>query len=745
MADSEQLIDKWKKRLLDLGKRNRLINYRETKRSNIKIITPGIQELYSRLVLKEQQLEFPYIEEEFDESGELSENDFVASGDLFTDRTIREQQKTLRSLRSRAKTAIEEQGVNILYLSLGFLHWKEIDDSNRELVSPIILVPVSLTVESITSPYVLGLHEDEIVVNPTLVHKMENDFGLRIPDFDSDDEDIENYLTNLNSLVSKNGWKVSKDAGLSLLSFLKINMYNDLENNRDKIRANPIVRAWSGDLGGIPKLSEEFNNFDHDNKVKPIDTFQVVDADSSQQDAILYSKKDVSFVLQGPPGTGKSQTITNVIAEGLAEGKKILFVSEKMAALEVVFKRLTQAGLADFCLPLHSHRAKKKEVLEELGRTLNMNKFKLQEDILYELELLKTERDKLNQYNKELHTPYTPLGKTIYDVNGALANLHGVPDIIFSLEKVGGTTQEKLNKYKYLLNEFSRTIGDMSTDYTENPWRSCHVPSVTHELRHDIETHLSKLGPSIKVLADNAYETLEVLGLRFQLSLVSIIGLVEILAVGSKSPTVPVEWFYKRDLAPLFEKAEGYRNLKVEYQELQQTISQNYGPEFFEIPAVELQSNFNSSITTAKKLINSSSYSTEESISNSAISIISDIQVSIEKIDLLNQLSQTGVELLGSKVLENIKDAQGLDKVLESLLSNPKPNPEWFEPDRISLLKRLLPETKKMHEDIQIGINDILSKFDRLIFDLDYSNILKRFRTEYTSILKIFKSQLLTR
>ena len=114
----------------------------------------------------------------------------------------------------------------------------------------------------------------------------------------------------------------------------------------------------------------------------------------------MYAKRNISFVLQGPPGTGKSQTITNIIAESLAEGKKVLFVSEKMAALEVVHKRLSQVGLVDFCLTLHSHHANKKEVLKALDETLNLQKFVLNNEALTDLNTL-SGREKLNLYNQE--------------------------------------------------------------------------------------------------------------------------------------------------------------------------------------------------------------------------------------------------------------------------------------------------------------------------------------------------------
>lgn len=744
MANSEQLLDKWKKRLLDLGRRNRLINYRETKRSSITIISPETQELFERIVLKEEQLEFPYFEEDFrnfeDTDGSFEEP-FSLDGDIRTDRSLSEQQKTLRSLRSRAKTAIEEQGVNILYLSFGFLHWKENDGSDRTLMSPVILVPVSLTLESITSPFKICLHEDEVIINPTLVYKMENDFGLVIPDFDSDEGDVEGYLQSLNKLVSKNGWKATNETSLSLLSFLKINMYKDLENNQNRILSHPIVKAWSGDLSGIKTLPEEFNNFDHDNRVTPKETFHVLDADSSQQDAILYTKLGVSFVLQGPPGTGKSQTITNIISEGLADGKKILFVSEKMAALEVVHNRLTQVELADFCLPLHSHRANKKEVLRELGRSLNLNKIKVREDAIYQLDRLKIERDKLNQYDAELHTPCPPLGKTIYEINGLLADCYFAPDVIFSIDKVGDTTTEQLHEYIYLLNEFSKSINRMSEDYANNPWQGCLIPTLTHELRHDIETKLRHLIFQLRNLAGELDNTESELGLDLKISLDTIIHLIKFLDVAARSPRVPVAWFYQRDMDPLIAKARELNQLKSEYKDLFGELSKKYRPDFFDIPAEELERKFTTSIEVAKKIINASMFSTNESISNSAHSIIANLTFSVAKLDSIVKISRTGTSLLGTKEIEKIQDLRSLEGLTEALLSSPKPTSEWFEPEKFSLVKRILTEARKTYEDIQECTSWILEHYDREIFEIDYHGMLKRFRTEYTSVLKVFSRQ----
>ena len=359
MATIDKKLEAWKNKLLDLGKRNRLLNYRDTKRSNLRIIKPTIYELWESFVVDEKPLEFPYCDDEQISLFENETEDYTEA--VQTNQLIKEQQKTLRSLRDKAKTAMEEQGVNILYLSFGFLRWREDENSAQYFLSPIVLVPVKLTLESITSPFVLGLHDDEITLNPTLLYKLSNDFGIQLPEFDPD-ESIENYLNSIYALTNDNKWEVVYDTGLSLLSFLKINMYRDLDIHKDKIKSNPVVRALTGDVSGVENTYEGINDYDHDAQTVPVDLFQVVDADSSQQDAVLLSKKGVSFVLQGPPGTGKSQTITNIIAECLASGKKVLFVSEKMAALEVVRKRLTAAGLSDFCLTLHSYKDRKSVV-----------------------------------------------------------------------------------------------------------------------------------------------------------------------------------------------------------------------------------------------------------------------------------------------------------------------------------------------------------------------------------------------
>lgn len=736
MISIDLRIDKWKKRLLDLGKRNRLINYRETKRSNINITLPNSVELYRRLIINEEALEFAYqVDDEFDDSGENS-NPPILRGDLETNQSIKEQQKTLRNLRDKAKTAIEEQGVNTLYLSFGFLKWKESAQSEQIINSPLVLVPVMLTLEAITSPFVLKLHEDEIVINPTLAYKLVNDFGIVLPDIDSQEASLESYLEQIREIALKNKWNVSDEVGLSLLSFLKINMYNDLEQNKDILESHPIIRALSGDTSGVVTLPEEYNHFDHDNQTKPIDTYQVVDADSSQQDAILYAKKGVSFVLQGPPGTGKSQTITNIIAESLADGKKVLFVSEKMAALEVVQKRLSQAGLADFCLTLHSHKANKKQVLSELGRTLTLNRFKLTDEALYQLELLKTERDKLNQYKTELHTPCQPLGKSIYEINGRLAKLQEAPDIIFFLDEIGTTTTEQLNRYKYLVGELSNTIGKMKDDYSENPWRGSNVPNVTHELRHDIETYLKVLVPKLLKLAEASNDSMVHIQLQKEATLRMVNQLIEILQIASASPQIPVDWLGQEDILVLSTQAEACKRLKIEYSVLLEELSPKYEEDYFTLPAKEIHNRFLESMVAIKEKVNISKYPGENEIVQ-ALDSLKELLNSLRNgfVTLQEQQARISI-LLGTKQVKTLNEMSAIGSLLQAILENPKPTPQWFDTDKLDILKRVASEARSKHEEVKLEISSILTRFDKEILELDCSAMLKRFKVEYTSIFK---------
>ncbi|MGI6550391.1 MAG: DUF4011 domain-containing protein [Syntrophomonadales bacterium] len=545
-----QKIEYWKNRLLDLGKRNRLINCTLPKsgkrgsRTALLIFEPSLEDLWDILAEGDTTLQFPVpinsYGDEVEES--LVEPDSFDNG-IRTNQSPTETCKTLRSLMKKAKEFTEEKGLNALYLAFGFLNWKENGPEGQDMRSPLILVPVTLSQDSLNDPILLSRLDDEITGNYALEQKLLNDFGITLPHFDEAD-DWHNYLSQVREMCSPLNWKVECDAAqLSLFSFLKINMYRDLEKNADKIAGHCIVRALNGEGFDSGIDCSAISNYNHD-MTEPQDVFSVVDADSSQQDAILLAKRGVSFVLQGPPGTGKSQTITNIIAELIAEGKKVLFVSEKMAALEVVYKRLKQTGLSNFCLTLHSHNAKRREILDQLEVSLKLsrNKVQLQQDAFNKLYQLKEVRAALNAYTQELHTVVAPLGKTIYQVNGFVASYSGYKNIDYIQNGAETFTPELLAQCEAALEELTRIV-DKSGYQQNNPWNGCVLTNVTHEFRQQFLVDALRL-LSLLENGEILYDDIIALTGAANLS-PTYAGTQDISALSAivaKSPEMPFEW-----------------------------------------------------------------------------------------------------------------------------------------------------------------------------------------------------------
>lgn len=777
MASLNIRLEQWKNKLLDLGKRNRLMNYRDTKRSNLRIITPEIYDLWQSFVVDEAPLEFDYYDDDeitlTDINGEA-----IDIRNIITNQTHKEQQKTLRNLRDKARTAMQEQGVNILYLSFGFLKWSESNHSEQFFSAPIVLVPVCLTVESITSPYILRLHEDEIVVNPTLIYKLENDFGIMLPEF-NEEMNLQSYLQLVKELIPQNmKWEIISDVGLSLLSFLKINMFRDLDLHKDKIMDNPVVKALGGDTSALNTDVKDINNFDHDRETKPTEIFQVVDADSSQQDAIIFAKKGASFILQGPPGTGKSQTITNIIAECLAEGKKVLFVSEKMAALEVVQRRLDKAGLDTFCLVLHSYKANKKEVLEELSSVLKMtkNKAAISDEVYQKLTLLQEYKDRLNQYATAMFSKIAPLDKTIYDVNGYVANLQDYEDMIFSFDNILSVDKQKYNRIISLLNRYAETAGEKSDEYTINPWRGTNVTAVSNDLRHNVSFYLDSLNvklaeynPQILTLCQDIMDSRYV-------SFSAIVSVLESLKIAATSPAVPQNW----RLADVVSQAENgiktYSTLQQDLESVIETYISVSSELLGKAPSTNMAclADVESEKSHIEQFVNESCFRDWESkFSISDVqALVTELDTNIDQIDsnkqeilldfsdaILNvdyktmKAKHTGFSL--EKFVTSFNQIADYEKII--LPHKKKASNQNFLIELKNIISLLIlhdtltieiakiTDFAKEHEENQQNIKNIKANlsatFEKGIFNLEYQDILMRFKSDYKSIFKVFNTQ----
>ena len=355
-----------------------------------------------------------------------------------TGETERDLEARLLRTSTLARTSMEEQGVNTLFIALGMVEWYEAAVSDAVRKAPLILVPVTLERGDVRAEFLAEYDGGEVGVNLSFIEKVKTDFGLDIPDIpeDEDDEetDVPAYFAKVKAaLGSMTRWKVDESAVvLGFFSFQKLLMYHDLDprswgESGVGMAGERVINAMFGggdgagggfsDPGPAIAAGEKL-----DDKLSPQDLRHVLDADSSQASVIADVAKGRDLVVQGPPGTGKSQTIVNLIADSIGAGKTVLFVSEKMAALEVVKRRLDDIGLGSACMDLHSHKASKREFLDELKRTVDLHR-PVMDGVDENIESLERTRDDLNRYADAANSPVGDTGVSPNDAMGFLARV----------------------------------------------------------------------------------------------------------------------------------------------------------------------------------------------------------------------------------------------------------------------------------------------------------------------------------
>jgi very-short-patch-repair endonuclease len=417
-------------------------------------------------------------------SGAESELDVGRFTDLFLQTQLSEDklQKRLLAMAREAKTLEEEQGINVLYLALGFLRWFEDEKSDLVRQAPLILVPVALKRNDLTSLYEVSFRGEDILTNEPLKHRLNDDFGIKLPEIpDDEDWDPASYFDGVQRSVSgKSRWSIDIDGiQLGFFSFAKLLMVKDLQPDNwpeERVLDHALIRGLLSD--GFEHSGDDFPEGENlDTLFAPADLIQVVDADSSQTLVIESVRKGRNLVVQGPPGTGKSQTITNIIAAAAYDGKSVLFMAEKMAALNVVHDRLRKSGLSELCLELHSRQANKKLVLQELARTLNAPAATpANSNGVEELTQL---RDKLNAVASVMHKLIGATGTTPYRVISTLVRLQEAgfspPDI--SIRDIQNWPYERRNIAIDAVDALAR-ITQKAGRREEHPFNGVHNPHV---------------------------------------------------------------------------------------------------------------------------------------------------------------------------------------------------------------------------------------------------------------------------
>lgn len=404
----------------------------------------------------------------------------------------------LKTISHLAQTTVEETGVNMLHLIVGFLEWYESDESELERLSPLITIPVTLekknlNPETSTYEYEISYSGEDCQHNASLANRLEQDFGFLLPEL-GDEIDAERYLESIAQKIRLKfpRWKVRRFMTLGFLNFGKLLMWRDLDalrwpENR-RLESNSLIAAIiagtrsierdGGGNDGMQPIFEEEISIDQIENI--YDDFPIIDnADSSQHSALIDAVCGKNLVIEGPPGTGKSQTITNLIAAALNAGKTVLFVSEKLAALEVVKQRLDRLGLGDFCLELHSHATKKAGVIESFR--MRMERAPSREPAAYADEISRHRKlsDTLGRYVSRINREWKNTGMTIHQILVGATRMGG--ELPLELREViaPGTNTESWDRGRLedIVQEaraFQSLVADMVDELGGEPISSAH-------------------------------------------------------------------------------------------------------------------------------------------------------------------------------------------------------------------------------------------------------------------------------
>ncbi|QIK52895.1 DUF3320 domain-containing protein [Dysgonomonas sp. HDW5B] len=509
---TKQLL--WERKLLDLSLRNNLLNIRMT-RATLQLISVDLDKFEDALAEGEEfqiisrptDWDHPLYDSKIQNKLEATDPVIALVRSELKQKRLRsylsevELNKALYHLYKSSRLSIEENGANTLYLALGLLKWFETPNSVQPRYAPILLLPVEIIRKSVSKGYIIRTREEDTMMNITLLEMLRQNFGISISSLDSLPTDHSGVDVNLiytiirNSIKNEKRWDLEEQAVLGIFSFNKFIMWNDIHNNSDKLTKNEIVSSL---ISGKIEWNIDTQMTDAtvlEKTLQPSEIVLPISADSSQLEAVFEAVNDKSYILHGPPGTGKSQTITNIIANALYKGKRVLFVAEKMAALSVVQSRLEAIGLAPFCLELHSNKSKKSAVLAQLKNTSEIVRLNSPENFKNEADRLFQLRTELNTYVNTLHKK-SSFGLSLYDSIVRYLSIENGSEFKFSISALNGLSGSKIQEWQDAIEILVNVANTCGHPY-QHPLDGIKISNYSAQKKEEIENilknHLSVL------------------------------------------------------------------------------------------------------------------------------------------------------------------------------------------------------------------------------------------------------------
>ncbi|MDE7163285.1 MAG: DUF3320 domain-containing protein [Clostridia bacterium] len=446
----------WERRLLDLSLKNNLLNFRYM-RDCVHLLLPDLKVFFNKiegkstltLLANQSKIDDALYFGTGNKAKTLSELVSIELNSQIVRSYSGESglQEAVQTLIRKGKSSREEVGANTIYLAFGFLKWKHSDEKDYKY-APIVLLPVNL--KKTKSQGVALELGDDYAVNTTLLEFLKQEFGVDIRGIEDEKlTPVEMLAVFRAKTAHMKGWLVYEDVYLAQFTFAGYAMWRDVRDNMSLYKQNPMI---AGLLENTNKFIDNKLSGANEDDAKPTDVLTPLSCDSSQYAAVAESGKGTTFVLHGPPGTGKSQTITNIIANALDSGKRVLFVAEKQAALQVVKKRLNDIGIGEFCLEMHSGKTVDKgEIVRSIENTLSLKSEYDETKFIADGEAIGEYRDTLHQPLYALHKK-RGLGVSVYDgivnylQNAAAPELVNIESTFYD-----NLTAKKLAEYENML------------------------------------------------------------------------------------------------------------------------------------------------------------------------------------------------------------------------------------------------------------------------------------------------------
>lgn len=549
----------WERKLLDLSLRNNLINLRFSKNVlqlvdiNIDVLEDILWDGKSFSIQPHPNIGYqgkynfyfgPLHSSSHEFQNAISE---LKYNRLLTYYHQKDLDSILTFMHKNAKQAIDENGSSTLYLGAGLLQWYDRKTPEIPRLSPILLIPVEINRRSINSKFSLKSREEETMINITLLEFLRQEYQMNLSGLEQlpQDEkgvDVAKVMGVIRRAVMQlEGWDVKEQLVLGNFSFSKLILWNDIVVHQEKLLESDMVRSLvEGRLSfsqNIERNEDDFETIQSKQLTLPIST------DVSQMDAVLQAQKGQNFILHGPPGTGKSQTITNIIADALYRGKRVLFVAAKKAALDVVYKRLKQIGLEPFTLELHSNKSKKSDVLNQLSKSLETLKRGKVENFEEESRRLDAAKKAISEYVYLLHKQQ-PFGWSLYTSITALENYRerNFPKHYISENVLEELSSNLWKQWKDWLPQFESII-QLITHPTQNPLSALTVNQYTASISDDIDKKIKELLRSLSCLKSQQSDLINAIYFPFSASsLMDTENFKNLTLILERLPNLPIQF-----------------------------------------------------------------------------------------------------------------------------------------------------------------------------------------------------------